>query len=99
MFMPGGSISTPGGTVPLPGRWVSSGFYNTSTKTILFKSLFYKADLQHIDASLPLDDKMKVVDEFYDKKSNNAVYPIIDGKDVITGYFDRDTKKFIIISF
>jgi len=98
MFMPGGSISTPGGTVPLPGRWVSSGFYNTSTKTIFFKSLFYKADLQHIDASLPLDDKMKVVDEFYDKKSN-AVYPIIDGKDVITGYLDRDTKKFIIISF
>ena len=99
MYMPGGSISTPGGTVPLPGRWVSSGVYNTSTKTIFFKSLFNKTDLQHVNSSLPFDDKMKTIDEFFDKKTNHTVNPIIDGKDVIAGYLDRDTRKFFVVRF
>ena len=99
MYMPGGSISTPGGKVPLPHMWVSSDVYNTITRTIFFKSLFNRTDLHHLNSPLSLDGKTKRVDEFYDKKTNHTVNPVIEGTDVIAGYLDRDTRKFFIVRF
>lgn len=96
MYMPGGSVG-PGGTVHLPGHWVTTGYYESYTKTILFKSLFNKTELQHVNSSLPLEDKTKAIDEFYDKKDHFALPPLIDGKSVIVGSLDRETKKFKII--
>ena len=98
--IPGGSVTGPDGQrISLPGTWVSRDFYDQSTRTIFFKSLFDKNDLRHLDKALSPDDKLKLIDEFYTKRKVGAINHIINEGKVITGYYDKDLKKFIVIRF
>lgn len=92
-----GAVSTPGEVAS--GSWISTGFYDSETKTIFFKGLFDKNNYQHIKGELSLHDKMKQVDDFYDRRKESAVNPLIIDETIFSAYYDKDSKKFILVRF
>jgi hypothetical protein len=100
MMVPGGSFSTPGGTVNLPATFVSTGTGGFATKAgvseIYFKSVF-DSSFNHVDKIVP-ETRFDRLNQIESSVKDNvfAMSSFGFGNKLYCAYYEKESKQFLI---